>query len=368
MSDDNDLSYLAPIEDYERQAAALFDALQAEEDAAVWRFKWEHPSFRGKLPDDVRAATLSLDDARLVVARSYSFEGWADLKAYAEQVANESPVRRFEDAVEAVVDGDVPKLRTMLEVNPNLIRARSSRRHHATLLHYIGANGVEGSRQRTPPNAVEVAKLLLDAGAEVDALADMYDNKCTTMGMLVSSCHPHNAGLQAPLAELLLDYGAAHQGPGTNWQSDVGTALAFGYLDTAKVLAKRAGAVKNIAEAAGLGLAKETARMLPSADATSKHAALALAAQHGHVEVGRLLLDAGEDPSRYNPEGHHSHSTPLHQAVLGGHLDVVKLLIERGAPLDAKDKLYQATPLGWANYGGQTALAEYLKEKGATDG
>ena len=58
----------------------------------------------------------------------------------------------------------------------------------------IGANGVEGGRQKTPPNAVEVAKMLLDAGAEVDALADLYESKCTTMSMLVSSSHPAESG------------------------------------------------------------------------------------------------------------------------------------------------------------------------------
>jgi hypothetical protein len=57
----------------------------------------------------------------------------------------------------------------------------------ANLLHYVAANGVEGGRQKTLANAVEVAvaKTLLDAGAEVDALADMYDAKCTTMSILL---------------------------------------------------------------------------------------------------------------------------------------------------------------------------------------
>jgi hypothetical protein len=36
-------------------------------------------------------------------------------------------------------------------------------------------------------------------------------------------------------------------------------------------------------------------------------------------EIVRLLLDAGEDPNRYNPVGGHSHTTPLHQAAGGGH-------------------------------------------------
>ena len=93
----------------------------------------------------------------------------------------------------------------------------------------------------------------------------------------------------------------------------------------------------------------------------ARHRALALAAQHGHVEVVRLLLDAGEDPNRYNPEGNHAHSTPLHQAALAGHEPVVRLLVERGAWLDIKDTIYQATPLGWAWYAGQTAIAAYLE-------
>ena len=78
-----------------------------------------------------------------------------------------------------------------------------------------------------------------------------------------------------------------------------------------------------------------------------------------------LLLDAGEDPSRYNPDGFHSHSTPLHQAVLAGHAEVVRLLVERGARLDVKDGIYQSTPLGWADYGGRTEIADYLRTKGA---
>jgi len=100
--------------------------------------------------------------------------------------------------------------------------------------------------------------------------------------------------------------------------------------------------------------------MLASADPLDRHRALALAAQHGHVDVVRLLLDAGEDPNRYNPDGNHSHSTPLHQAALRGHEPVVRLLVECGARLDMKDTIYQATPLGWAEYAGQTAIVAYL--------
>ena len=49
---------------------------------------------------------------------------------------------------------------------------------------------------------------------------------------------------------------------------------------------------------------EETARLLPGANDARKQIAIALAAQHGHVDVVRLLLDAGVDPSRYNPDGY----------------------------------------------------------------
>ena len=87
---------------------------------------------------------------------------------------------------------------------------------------------------------------------------------------------------------------------------------------------------------------------------------LALAAQQGHAAIVKLLLDAGENPNRYNPQGNHSHSTPLHQAVCSGHMAVVRLLVDRGARLDIKDKIYHGTPLGWAIHCGQPAMEKYL--------
>ena len=107
-------------------------------------------------------------------------------------------------------------------------------------------------------------------------------------------------------------------------------------------------------------------RLLPAADGKDRHAALALAAQLGHADVVRLLLDAGVDPNRYNPDGFHSHATPLHQAVWSDSDEVVRLLVERGARLDVKDTIYEGTPLDWAVYGKRTEAARFLREKGAS--
>jgi len=275
--------------------------------------------------------------------------------------------------VEAVITGDLATLESLLRGNPDLVRARSTRIthfdppvHRATLLHYIGANGVEGYRQKTPKKAVEIAKALLKAGAEVDALADMYGGHYATMSMLVSSCHPANAGVQVALVETLVDFGAAVEARGSaQWGSPLMTGLAFGYLSAAEALVRRGARVDNIAAAAGLGRFADAKQLLATADPESRHRALVLAAQHGHVEIVGLLLDAGEDPNRYNPDGNHSHSTPLHQSALAGHAPVVRLLVDRGARLDIKDKIYQGTPLGWAIYAGQTGIETYLRAHGA---
>jgi ankyrin repeat protein len=46
----------------------------------------------------------------------------------------------------------------------------------------------------------------------------------------------------------------------------------------------------------------------------------------------------------------HDGQTGLHWAAYGGHADTVKLLVERGSPVDAKDESYHGTPLEWALY------------------
>jgi hypothetical protein len=39
----------------------------------------------------------------------------------------------------------------------------------------------------------------------------------------------------------------------------------------------------------------------------------------------------------------------------------VKVLVEAGAKLDTKDKVYHGTPLNWAEYEGRQEIADYLK-------
>lgn len=376
------LPFLSPLVAYDEQAAQLLAAHRAADPSALGVIHENHPRFldeaipwlpRDLSPDDIASAPFDLGDARLTVARAYSFLDWDALAEHVGETTRAgSPVNQFETGVHAVITGDVDMMQTMLRQAPGLVRARSVRRtcqdpavHGATLLHYLAANGVEGYNQRSPGNAVDVARLLLDAGADPNALAAMYGGQYATLSMLVSSSPPADAGVQVPLIDVLVDAGASVEPLGSEtWGSPLLTALAFGFLAAAEALVRHGARVHGLAAAAGLGRYADAARLLPDADPHSRHVALALAAQLGHTDIVRLLLDADEDPNRYNPSGHHDHSTPLHQAALAGHNEVVRLLVERGARLDIEDTIYHATPLGWAEHGGQEATAAYLRARG----
>lgn len=52
-----------------------------------------------------------------------------------------------------------------------------------------------------------------------------------------------------------------------------------------------------------------------------------------------------------NPSERHPDQIGLHWAAYGGHSEIVRLLLERGAPVDARDRAFDNTPLGWALHG-----------------
>ena len=145
-------------------------------------------------------------------------------------------------------------LERMLRENPELIRARSTRRHRSTLLLYVGANGVEDYRQRSPKNAVEIAEVLLKAGADVNAVGEMYGGS-TTLGLVATSVHPLRTGVQEALIDTLLAHGASFEvavAPHYTAGSVVNACLANGRGRAAAQLAER-GARLDLEGAAGVG-------------------------------------------------------------------------------------------------------------------
>ncbi len=61
-----------------------------------------------------------------------------------------------------------------------------------------------------------------------------------------------------------------------------------------------------------------------------RSSALNYACERGHIQVAKLLLSQGADPSWFNGVGH----TPLNNAVAKGHIEVVGLLLEHSAPVN----------------------------------
>lgn len=297
-------------------------------------------------------ATFTLSDAQFLIARAHGFENWSRFVGHVDRLpAREHP---FEAAADAIVAGDLPTLQRLIHQHPELIQARSARVHHASLLHYIAANGVEDFRQKTPANAVAVARYLLELGAEVDALAETYGGgrDQTTMNLLVSSTHPAEARLQSQLVEVLVEFGAAVDGLDDDG-SPMMTALAFGYCDAAETLAALGARVDNIVAAAALGRVDlvesfvvgprmldprvpfVSPRWLRMPDSPEAHIELAFvwACKFGRVEVARLLLDRGVNSAATDAD----RMTALHWAAASGHMDLITLLLGRAAPLEVEN-------------------------------
>src|SRR5215467_14021541 len=68
------------------------------------------------------------------------------------------------------------------------------------------------------------------------------------------------------------------------------------------------------------------------------------AARKGDVAALKTFLDHGVDVNAKTRYG----ATALSYACDKGHLEVVKLLIERGADPNVRDTFYGEVPLGWA--------------------
>ena len=194
-----------PIRDQlDRQAHRIVEGHKAGDRAVVTHITCWHPQLVCHSADEIMNSNFSLDDARQTIAKEYGFGDWSDVEA---RGAN-PPDPAFELAVDTLLSGDVEKLRGLLSGDPSLVHRRSSFGHRSTLLYYVGSNGVETHRQRVPMNLAEVARLLLNAGADVNAPANMYGGGSTTLGLLVTSDHPAKAGVTGDVLKVLVDAGA----------------------------------------------------------------------------------------------------------------------------------------------------------------
>jgi hypothetical protein len=341
------------------QAKDLLKGHAAHDLEVAQRIREFHPHFKVASDAEIFSAKFILADAQLTIAREHGFPGWPRLKAHLEEPTPSAQLNlphheRIEDAlfrraVNLLDAGDIEGLRAHLKQHQNLARQRvvfegENYFRNPTLLEFVAENPIRHGT--LPANILAITKVILDAGSEQSSLNE-------TLGLVCSGRVPRECSVQLPLIDLLCDHGA-------DPNRAIQTALVHGEFEAVNALIRR-GAWIDLPVAAALGRTEDVPRLLPGAGHEDRHRALALASQFGHLEIVRTLLDAGEDPDRYNPVGFHSHSTPIHQAALAGHDQLVRLLVERGARVDLPDILWQGTPADWAKHAGNTELEAYLR-------
>ena len=308
----------------------LFDAIEMNSYVLVQRVLSEAPELAGargkssRWPQDSTPLQVAAEFGRVDLAElllgagapvndAAGLTGWTPLHLSLKNQAMADLLRGHGaevDVFAAAGLGDLDRLRSLLDQEPGLVKAEGP--DGATALHFA--------------KTIDIARLLLERGADLEALDQ--EHGATPLRWLESN---------RPVARFLLDQGAL---------------------------------VPDIFLATGLGLEDIAARMLdadpalvgagtPAASTYGEGATpLHIAAWNGHAALTRLLLDRG---AAVSARGGSFAVTPLHWAAQHNHLAVARLLLAAGADLTVEDTEFSATPAGWAFYFGHEELGRVIQ-------
>jgi ankyrin repeat protein len=378
------------LEYYEGRAWGLLASAEDGTEGAVAAFeRWGAP--------------MTQAGARDVLAREHGFSSWEELaRRLGSRRESDEPFIRAYRAIEAQ---DVAGLRQRLERSPELVNARGT-----------NDNDLLGMAAATCDE--RLVAVLLEHGAD-PARANVHG--WTPLHQAAYSDLPH-------LARMLLAAGApldvSARGEGG---TPLVVALFWGNRETADLLAERGVLPPNLRAAAGLGLTELIGELVapdgalaPGAGARRAYyrphsgfpawrpsddprdildealcwaarndrlealdllvsrgarldadvyrgTALAWASSCGHVAAVQRLLELGADPNARTTFGGPDHgeaATPLHLAAESNRLEVMRALLKAGADPTIRDARHDHTPAGWAEYGGQQAALDLLREVG----
>ena len=185
----------------EAHSEILYAGHQQRNDAVVAPINNWHPGLIGKDAETVFEFEFGINDARLAISRECGYESWDDAVARSEPIDV-----HFENAVDLALDGDLSGLHASLSDQPQLLNQTSSFGHRATILIYMGSNGVEFWRQVVPDNICDIVKLLVDLGADPTDQANVYGGQFDVLALAESSAHPTAAGVRDQLLALLTSF------------------------------------------------------------------------------------------------------------------------------------------------------------------
>lgn len=304
---------------------------------------------------------------------------------------------QFAEAVAAIDNGDLERLKELIESTPDLISMANDSTeepyagyfHKATLLHHVAFN--PHREQEMPANIVEITEFLLESGADPNAICgggptQPDTSHGTVIGLIVSGSQAINKGFALPLVQTLVKYGAELE------YGDAGVNL-FGAIyhtvenkrqkEAARILYDLGHDI-DMVFAAGLGLLhsvkgyihpdgylKEDADRLfshhrrdnnkPATDLEILQDCLLAASINNELEVMKFLLSLELDVNAYRKWGPWS-VTPLHGAAWAGWREASHLLIEQGASTMLHDPEHNSTPIGWAHHCGRTELFNWFNQ------
>ncbi|WP_265044164.1 ankyrin repeat domain-containing protein [Wolbachia endosymbiont (group A) of Epagoge grotiana] len=198
-------------------------------------------------------------------------------------------------------------------------------------------------------SSLEIVKFLLDK--DISGINNITNNGWTPLHVAIQ-------GNKLNTVELLLGRGADIEVRDIYNQTSLDLATRKGYLDIAGILkqVQLDRKLLTIVESGGFNEAKGLIAQGANIDTNDKNGNTLLysAAEIGDLNLVKLLLDNGANIEAKNGE---YQATPLHGAVENYRIDVVKLLLNRGANVNAEDK-DNWTPL---HYGADTNSPDIVK-------
>jgi ankyrin repeat protein len=254
----------------------------------------------------------------------------------------------------------------------------------------VHAKGGDGKRPLHFARTIEVARYLLEHGADIDACDDDHDStpaqhligdRPEVAGFLVGQGARSDLLLAAALGDVALvrrhlddDLGAVAMRVDQDWFPMIDTAangghiyqwtLGFhvsafdaarkgGHAEVLDLLLDAAGPLDRLLDALWHGdearadaILATDPKLVMQAPASALHQ-LADAARNNNLPAVRAMLRYGFPPTVRSQHG----APPLHWAAFHGNPDMVAEVLRHNPPLDARDRQYDGTAMGWLIHG-----------------
>jgi ankyrin repeat protein len=254
----------------------------------------------------------------------------------------------------------------------------------------VHAKGGDGKRPLHFARTIEIARLLLEHGAEIDALDDdhsstpaqhLIGDRPEVAGFLVEQGARNDLLLAAALGDVALvrrhldaDPGVAAMRVDQDWFPMIDTAangghiyqwtLGFhvsafdvarkhGHAEVLDLLLERAGPLDRLLDALWSGDDRRAASILaadPQLQTQAPPRALhqvADAARNNNPAAVRAMLRCGFPVTATSQHG----ATPLHWAAFHGNADMIAEVLRHDPPIEARDRQYEGTAMDWLIHG-----------------